>query len=168
MNFVMIEDNFLKVAECNTLIKKYKDKTNKQTLNEHVSYCDYTITDEKDLYNKSKKLINKYIKKYPSLNKSLTWGMRRFNFKHFPPGYSFDKWHCEHDLKYPHRILCCQVYLTNHNCGTEFYDPNETVMSKAGRAVVFPAFWTHIHRGQVCPDNKDRYLLANYGFILND
>lgn len=169
MNFVMIEDGFLSVAECDTLIKKYKDKTNKQTLNEHVSYCDYDITDEKDLHNKSKKLINKYVKKYPSITKTAEkWGMRKFKFKHFPPGYSFNTWHCEHDLIHPDRILCCQVYLTNHNCGTEFYDPNETVMSKAGRAVVFPAFWTHIHRGQVCPDNKDRYLLANYGFLLND
>ncbi len=50
MNFVMIEDSFLSVAECKTLIKKYKDKTNKQTLKEHVNYCDYTITDEEELY----------------------------------------------------------------------------------------------------------------------
>ena len=40
MNFVMIEDGFLSLNECNTLIKKYKNKTNKKSLNQHVSYAE--------------------------------------------------------------------------------------------------------------------------------
>ncbi len=169
MNFVMIEDGFLSLTECNTLIKKYKNKTNKKSLSQHVSYAECDTTGEDKLNKKSIKLINKYRKMYTSLEMTAErWGMKSYFFKHFPPGHSFSDWHCEHDLRYPNRILCCQVYLSDHNCGTEFYDPNETIMSKAGRAVVFPAFWTHIHRGQVCPDRKDRYLLANYGFLLND
>jgi len=167
MNFVMVEDDFLSQKECTSLIKKYKSKTNKETLKQHVSYCDYDITGEEDLHLKASKLIQKYRNKYPSINNTVDqWGMRKFKFKHFPPGYAFSGWHCEHDLKYPDRILCMQVYLSDHNCGTEFFDPNVTVMSKTGRAVIFPAFWTHLHRGQLCPEKKDRYLLANYGFLL--
>lgn len=27
---------------------------------------------------------------------------------------------------------------------------------------LFPAFWTHTHRGQLCPDNKLRYVMSAY------
>ena len=99
---------------------------------------------------------------YPSLEMTAErWGMKSYFFKHFPPGHSFSNWHCEHDLRYPNRILCCQVYLSDHNCGTEFYD-GEIVKSKTGRAIDFPSYFTHTHKGQVCPDGKTRYILTGY------
>ena len=27
---------------------------------------------------------------------------------------------------------------------------------------MFPAYFTHTHRGQACPHNKDRYMLGGY------
>ena len=35
-------------------------------------------------------------------------------------------------------------------------------MSKSGRLAMFPAYFTHTHKGEVCPENKDRYLLTGY------
>ena len=45
--------------------------------------------------------------------------------------------------------------------GTEFFN-NEVIQSELGKVVLFPAYFTHTHRGQVCPEKKDRYLLTGY------
>jgi len=79
MNFVMIEDGFLSLTECNTLIKKYKNKTNKKSLSQHVSYAECDTTGEDKLNKKSIKLINKYRKMYTSLEMTAErWGMKSY------------------------------------------------------------------------------------------
>jgi hypothetical protein len=108
-------------------------------------------------------LIIEYKKQFPTIDlTSDQWNVSYFNFKWFKPGYSFNHWHCEHTKKDPLRILGLQIYLSDHSCGTEFHTPSCTIESKKGRAVVFPTFWTHVHRGQICPENKDRFLLSSY------
>ena len=32
---------------------------------------------------------------------------------------------------------------------------------------MFPAFWTHTHRGQPCPENKYRYILSAYVNLID-
>ena len=54
-----------------------------------------------------------------------------------------------------------QIYLSKHNCGTEFYF-KKVIKSEIGKVVLFPAFYTHTHRGQVCPENKNRYIITGY------
>ena len=55
-----------------------------------------------------------------------------------------------------------KFYLSDHNCGTEFYN-GCMVKSVKGRSLLFPPYWTHAHKGQPCPDNKERYILSAYG-----
>ena len=71
------------------------------------------------------------------------------------------------DLTNEPRILSILVYLSNHNCGTEFYN-GKVIKSVKGRALIFPAFWTHTHKGQPCPDNKYRYILSAYVNLIDD
>ena len=59
-------------------------------------------------------------------------------------------------------ILSLQIYLSNHNCGTEFSNYNKTIKSDIGKVVLFPAYFTQTHRGQICPENKNRYIITGY------
>ena len=68
--------------------------------------------------------------------------------------------HSEQSIEDP-RVLSILVYLSDHNCGTEFYN-GFTIKSVKGRAMVFPPYWTHAHKGQPCPDKKFRYILSAY------
>lgn len=38
----------------------------------------------------------------------------------------------------------------------------KVIKSEIGKVVLFPAFYTHTHRGQVCPENKNRYIITGY------
>jgi len=53
------------------------------------------------------------------------------------------------------------IYLTEHNCGTEFFN-GDYIKSEIGRLVIFPSYFTHTHRGQKCPNNKTRYIITGY------
>ena len=111
-------------------------------------------------------IVNKYINKYPEIHLICDrWALGEIRFKKFKPGNYFKGWHCEHSKDTPYRILAMMIYLSDHNCGTEFYDKS-IVKSEKGKAVLFPAHFTHMHRGQKCPDNKSRYILGGYFNLL--
>jgi hypothetical protein len=57
--------------------------------------------------------------------------------------------------------------LSDNNCGTEFYE-GATIISKKGKVLLFPAYFTHTHRGQLCPEFKDRYILGGYANFVDD
>ena len=116
----------------------------------------------KFLVNKTILVINDYLKEHPELNLTTDpFALTNIRFKKFSKGKSFNNWHSEHCIDYPHRILNIMYYLSDHNCGTKFYN-GEVVLSEKGRAIVFPSYFTHTHKGQVCPDGKTRYILTGY------
>jgi hypothetical protein len=162
VDYTLVADKFLDSDSCDLIIEKYKKKDliDWSKNPEGFFYCSFT---DYQLINNFQELIEEYKTQFPSINlTSNFWNVNYFNFKWFKPGSGFTHWHCEHTKSDPLRILCLQIYLSDHDCGTEFYNQNYTVTSKKGRAVIFPTFWTHCHRGQVCPENKDRYLLSAY------
>ena len=106
--------------------------------------------------------MKKYCTYYQELNMTKDkWALTSLRFKKFKPGQAFYAWHSEHSGKYSTRVMVFQLYLTDHNCGTEFFS-GETIYSDAGKAILFPAYFTHTHRGQVCPQNKTRYVITGY------
>lgn len=169
-NFILIKDDILDKNECELIINNFKNKTESEIKN-GINYAHFEKKDyEKFIFLKEKVvfLFDEYSKMYPQINhmKDL-YVLNEFRFKHFKPNNYFKGWHSEHSLEFKERILCLQFYLSDHNCGTEFYD-GFTVLSKKGRAIVFPAYFTHTHRGQLCPDLKDRYILGGYANFSND
>jgi hypothetical protein len=62
-----------------------------------------------------------------------------------------------------HRVLAFQFYLNDVTEGgeTEFYYQKRKVESKEGRLVIFPAGFTHTHRGNVSKSG-DKYIITSW------
>ena len=165
MDNLLILEDVLSKDECDNLIKSNTDLI----VEDLHSYHNYEFKDLDEWYNDelfvriTDKIIEDYKIKFPSINMTpFAWHLTSWRFKHFPKDHAFNAWHCEHSGRNPFRIACILVYLSDHDCGTEFYANGEVVKSKAGRAIIFPAAWTHMHRGQYCPEKKDRYIMSAY------
>lgn len=162
MNNILIIDNFLTSEECDFFIEMIeKNKSvKKETEPLNYLYCDVEKSYTTEI---ESKIILQYKNKYPQINLTPSfWKINHFfRIKKFEENKFFDNWHCEHDYSHPYRIACIMIYLSDHYCGTEFFN-KEVVLSKKGRLLVFPTFWTHIHKGQPCPESKKRYLMSNY------
>ena len=166
-DFILVKDNLFSKDDCEKLIAEYSYKTKKAERGE-LDYLFCTI-DLDNFYHLEKiiKVLGEYKNKFDEIDKTASlWKLDSLRFKHFKPGHSFNHWHSEHCLTYPNRVLSLQIYLSEHNCGTEFYS-GRIVKSKIGRIALFPAYFTHTHRGQVCPDNKDRFIITGY-FNFNE
>jgi hypothetical protein len=161
IDWFLLRDDVFSDQECNQIIGTHKYNC---VLDERKFYSYVDLDIDKFKYSdKINYLLNEYLKEYEDLGKTASvWSLTSLRFKHFKPGDSFENWHSENCLTYPNRVLGLQIYLSDHNCGTEFSAYNKTIQSVKGRAVVFPAYFTHTHRGQVCPENKDRYILTGY------
>tara|TARA_B100000287_G_scaffold389378_1_gene399399 strand:+ start:537 stop:1112 length:576 start_codon:yes stop_codon:yes gene_type:complete len=105
--------------------------------------------------------LDKYKKKYSSLDHSSLW-------KYYD-GYSFQKyedetqgyiaWHTEQSKSRPERIMAWMFYLNDAKSGTEFMH-FPTINAKRGRLVIWPAAWTHTHRG--APNKSLKYIITGW------
>lgn len=161
--FVYVKDNVLSKKDCDNIIKVCNKNLLSSKDYQGYEYYDIKIMNLwKFLVDKSNLLIKDYLKIYPELDLvNNIFALSNVRFKKFNKGKSFGDWHSEHCFDYPNRILNIMYYLTDHDCGTKFYD-GEVVLSKKGRAIIFPSYFTHTHKGQVCPEGKVRYILTGY------
>ena len=73
--------------------------------------------------------------------------------------------HCEHAAGYPFRMLAWMVFLNDAKSGTEFPFQNRILKPKTGRLAIWPAAWTHPHRG-VTPNQGLKYIATGWGYFL--
>ena len=174
-NFIYVKDKFLSEEECDKVIKFFKtlpeDKKipNKFFVKEG-NYDGIFINDDSP-YLKNQNLfflkgrfqneLNKYIKIYPELNYAPSFYLTEIRFKHWKNNNFFENWHAEQSIDNPYRILNFMIYLSTHDCGTQFLD-KRVIKSEKGRLVILPAYFTHTHRGMPCPEKKDRYMFGGY------
>ena len=176
MNFIEIYDDALSVENCDKLIEYFNNnpQTEGRFGNSVLNY-DYKKSTELDNSRFSlhplpfqlviptiKEYTNRYVEKYIPLQHSSRWGIDDwFTLKKFEgedDGYKV--WHTEHSATQPKRILVWMFYLNDAQCGTEFfYYPN--IESKKGRLVIWPASWSHYHKG-VTPNKGIKYIMSGW------
>lgn len=169
MNHVLIMDNLLSNEDCDKMIELNESNLINETEISPWNYlsCDISRTDPL-LQSPIQNIVASYTQSYPEINLTQNrWDFDKFKLKKFRAGKFYDAWHSEHCLKYPYRIACLLLYLSDHDCGTEFYN-GEVIQSKKGRGVLFPTLWTHTHRGQPCLDGKERYIMSSYINLIKD
>lgn len=79
-------------------------------------------------------------------------------------GGGYHVWHYESDIReHSHRLLTWSLYLNDVEEGgeTEFLYQHQRVKPKQGTLVIFPASFTHTHRGNP-PLSNDKYIVTGW------
>ena len=111
-------------------------------------------------------ILEKYVEKYPDSADTEKFNIcENYNLQYYEPNHGFKKWHCENTgtLGSFHRHLVFMTYLNDvENAGTEFQNyPNIQDHSEQGLTLIWPAGWTHTHRG-VISDKSEKYILTGW------
>ena len=113
------------------------------------------------------KVVDSYIKEYIFADNYAPWTiLNGANIQHYKPNEGFFKWHTERnsaDLSCCNRHLVFMTYLNDVDDGgeTEFYYQELKIKPEKGKTVIFPADWTHTHRGITSP-TQDKYIITGW------
>ena len=115
------------------------------------------------------KVLIKYLEKYPMANSVLRFSItENFNLQKYPKGGGFKAWHCENNgaEKIKSRNLVFMTYLNSvEKGGTDFYHQKITTPAEVGLTLIWPSYWTHVHRGQVCKTQEKYIITGWYDFV---
>ena len=83
--------------------------------------------------------------------------------RYMPPGQGYHAWHPDNGPANLDRLLVALLYLNDVEEGGEtmFYHQNLVCKPKAGRLIIFPAGFTHIHKGNR-PVSNTKYILNGW------
>ena len=89
-------------------------------------------------------------------------------FQHTPQSGGYHTWHYEAmGLSYAHRVLTWMIYLNEDFEGgeTEFLDQTRRIKPTTGTLLIWPAGFTHTHKGNLVLSG-DKYILTGW-YLLN-
>lgn len=105
-----------------------------------------------------------YANVYHSLNESARANFYNFKLQKTKPGQGYHVWHFENGGRFVgNRSVTWMVYLNDVAEGgeTEFLFEHTRVSPKAGRLLLWPASYTHTHRGNP-PLSNDKYVATGW------
>lgn len=109
---------------------------------------------------------NEYSKEYPDLNTSSLL-CTEVKMQKTPPGGGYHVWHTERmgaSQQFNSRQVAWMIYLNDMPDGeaeTEFFHQKLRINPKAGTVLLWPAAYTHLHRGNTV-FTKDKYILTGW------
>ena len=103
-----------------------------------------------------------YGKIHPECEQVIPWHpYEGYNMQKYDPGQAYHGLHCENygDPIGTQRCLVWMIYLNtvNDKGGTYFSNYNRTLDAVEGRCVIWPAYWTHFHKGIPSP-TETKYI----------
>ena len=116
--------------------------------------------------------VNKYKESYPQLDQLARWGVKeKYNLQKYEPNQGYFALHCENaglDSGI-NRVLAWMFYLNTvtDDGGTYFDNYDLTLNAVEGRCVIWPAYWTHMHRGIVSKTESKYIVTGWFNFIDN-
>ena len=86
-----------------------------------------------------------------------------YNLQRYNPGQGYHLLHCENNCRGVERVLAWTLYLnTVTDGGGTYYPEYEKIIDAVeGRLCIFPAFWTHAHKG-VVSDTQTKYIATGW------
>ena len=114
-------------------------------------------------------VIEEYKKEFPFCYQTIKrWGLcRDIKIQRYQPGKYYSNWHCENDggetRGWGQRHLVYMTYLNDisDGGGTEFYSQQLTVRPEKGLTLIWPADWTHHHRG-VVSNTEEKFIISGW------
>lgn len=162
----MVNHKFNKVShrrDNSRFFQQIADEWDEEDREDNMRLC-------RTFYNTIEEYLQKYLK---SIGKELgKLQTDSFKVHHYPPGGHFAVFHHEHsgeNERYKSRVLVYMVYLGediyNGEGTTEFIYQGIRVEPRKGRLVIFPADFTHTHRGN--PTYQQEKYIATGWWLLN-
>ena len=105
-----------------------------------------------------------YQEKYGMLNELEQYAIYDFKIQKTLPGQGYHIWHCENDgKKNRNRLLAWAIFLNDVEEGgeTEFLYQHKRIKAEQGKLVMFPAYFTHTHRGNP-PISGNKYIATGW------
>jgi hypothetical protein len=110
-------------------------------------------------------VLLQYIIKYPHSNRVQRYAITQdYNLQKYPKDGGFKAWHCENEGSYESikRHLVFMTYLnTVEKGGTAFYHQKIITPAQTGLTLIWPAQWTHTHKGQVS-NKQEKYIATGW------
>ena len=143
---------------------KYKDSWDISNNFSNKNFVDLKIRHVLNKYTTS------YRDSYPSLDLLDPWMVYdAYNIQKYDPGGAYHLIHCENcggpnDIK---RVMAWMIYLNTvtDKGGTYFSSYNKTIKAKEGRLVIWPAYFTHPHKGVVSKTQTKYIATGWYNFV---
>jgi hypothetical protein len=190
MNNFILQEYLEDVSICDKLIELHKLSNNKapgfimkqglqvvdilQKASTDTGVCPNDIfrnATTKNYFDQLQNIVGLYIKKYPMCNNYAPWQIvETSNIQHYKPNEGFFVWHTEKASSIApnsNRHLVFMTYLNdvNDQGETEFYHQELKVQPKKGLTLIWPADWTHTHRGITSPTEEKYIITGWYNFI---
>lgn len=106
-----------------------------------------------------------YLEQWPFLDSILQRvDIGSFNIQRYEPGGHFLKVHSERTtISTSHRVFAWMTYLNDVDAGgeTHFVHQNLDVKPEKGKTLIWPAEWTHAHRGNLL-DSGTKYIITGW------
>ena len=117
------------------------------------------------------KYTSSYRESYPSVDIIDPWNVCDvYNIQKYDPGDGYHALHCEScNSATVHRVMAWMIYLNTvtDEGGTYFSSYNKTLEAKEGRLVIWPAFFTHTHKG-VVSKTQTKYIATGWHSYSSD
>lgn len=111
--------------------------------------------------------FDEYVREYDILN-DLNLKCSSVKMQKTVPGAGYHVWHCEQGCdESARRCLTYSLYLNDiDNAGeTEFLYQRLRVPPKENCMIIWPAAFTHTHRGNVVHGNKSKYIITGWFYL---
>ena len=115
-------------------------------------------------------VLEEYKKEYPFLDRLPYWGFDKwYKIQRYYPGEAYFTLHCENeghhidDNPLSNRVLAWMIYLNDVTEGgyTEFPTQNKLLQPRSGDMIIWPAYWTHPHRG-IASKTQTKYIMTGW------
>ena len=90
-------------------------------------------------------------------------GEMGYNLQRYNPGQGYHLLHCENNSRGVERVLAWTLYLNTvtEGGGTYYPEYEKIIDAVEGRLCIFPAFWTHAHKG-VVSNTQTKYIATGW------
>tara|TARA_R100001086_G_scaffold86784_1_gene42352 strand:- start:845 stop:1480 length:636 start_codon:yes stop_codon:yes gene_type:complete len=191
-SFIEVYDNLASDDYCDRMVTKWEHIKNKSSNNELIgnryvqdgrenfgaknrkdfSFFFHTNSfDTLDLAEETNNILNEAIQRYCDVYPSfamLNVLSQAIKVQKTPPKGGFYSWHCEQkDGESVNRVLAWTIYLNDIPEGegeTEFLELGMKLRPKKGTVCLFPASWTHTHRGNPVY-TTDKYIATGWFYL---
>jgi len=186
-DFIFHKKKALSKDKCDLIMKLFENDGENWKENDMLSKIDGTTKtcteifverNQKNLYNdlflnELVIALEEYKEQYPYLNEIHYWSLFDvYKIQRYYPGEGYCILHCENQSHIPHpnhdplvstRILAWMIYLNDVTEGghTEFPTQNKLLQPRSGDIVIWPAYWTHPHRG-IVSKTQTKYIMTGW------